>query len=260
MKTSLIRYLSAVVLLTVMNQPLVASDFDVEGGAKQPLTLGLGLMYKDKPYDNYSSNDKTNIVPLVLYEGQHFFARGNSIGWNFLDSNELELAVIGELVGEGYESGDSRALTGMSDRDPSLFIGGQLTWKQEKLGLKLTAITDLSDESDGTQIRGGVFYLERQGNLVLRPFATLIWQDEEFNDYYYGVRAMEATATRAAYNADSDLNFQVGLTATHQAQGSPWMVFGSAQYVWFGDEISDSSIVENDDMLVALLGVGYTFR
>jgi outer membrane scaffolding protein for murein synthesis (MipA/OmpV family) len=50
-------------------------------------------LYKDKPYKKFDSSEKTSAVPLVLYEGEHFFARGSTIGWDFMDSDDLELAV-----------------------------------------------------------------------------------------------------------------------------------------------------------------------
>lgn len=261
MNTNVLRKLFMSVIGMSLCQLVVADEFSVDTG-KRPITIGIGAMYKDKPYKKYDSSEKTSIVPLILYEGEHFFARGGTIGWDFLDSDSLELAVIGEILMDGYDSGDSKFLTGMSDRDPSFGLGGHVIWKPENLGLKLAAVTDMADNSDGTQVRGEVFYTHRTGNWMLKPYAAIVWQDEDYNDYYYGVRSREAILSigRFAYSADSDFNYRFGAVAVYQQKTSPWMYMGGVRYELLGDEIDDSSIVDDDSELRALLGVAYTFR
>lgn len=261
MNARVLRSLLLSVIAMSLSQLLVAGDFSV-GTGKRPITIGLGALYKDKPYKNYDSSERTSILPLVLYESEHFFARGSTIGWDFMDSDSLELAVIGEFLNDGYDSGDSKFLTGMSDRDPSFGLGGHVIWKPDNLGLKLAAVTDMADNSDGTQVRGEVFYTHRTGDWMFKPYAAIVWQDEDYNDYYYGVRAREALPLigRTAYSADSDYNYRLGAVAVYQQKTSPWMYIGGLRYDLLGDEIDDSSIVDDDTELTAVLGVAYTFR
>ena len=258
MNTQAVRNLLFSVIAICISQPAM-SEFSVDTG-NRPITLGLGAMYRDKPYKNFSSSERTNPVPLVLYEGEHFFARGSTIGWDFLDSSVVELAVIGEFIGEGYESSDSKFLKGMSDRDPTLGLGGHIIWKPENLGLKAVAVTDIADNSDGTQVRGEVFYTHRTGDWMFKPTASIVWQDDNFNDYYYGVRTKEINPFigRTPYSADSDINYRVGAFAVYQQKASPWMFLGGVLYNFLGDEIEDSSIVEEDNELIGLIGVAYT--
>ena len=244
-----------------ISQSAMSDGLSVNTG-KRPITAGIGILYKDKPYKNFSSSERSNPVPIVLYEGEHFFARGATIGWDFLNSSVVELAVIGEFIGDGYESSDSNFLKGMSDRDPTFGVGGHMIWKPENLGLKATAVTDIADNSDGTQVRGEIFYTHRTGDWMLKPSASIIWQDDDYNDYYYGVRAKEARLAigRTPYSADSDVNYRLGAVAVYQQKASPWMFVGGVLYNFLGDEIEDSSIVDEDNELVGLIGVAYTFR
>ncbi|MCK5481186.1 MAG: MipA/OmpV family protein, partial [Gammaproteobacteria bacterium] len=231
MKTDLIRSLFVTASAIFLSQSVMAGEFSVDTG-KRPITIGIGALYKDKPYKNYDSSEKTSAVPLVLYEGEHFFARGSTIGWDFMDSDSLELAVIGEILNDGYDSGDSKFLKGMSDRDPSFALGGHVIWKPDNLGLKLAAVTDMADNSDGTQVRGEVFYTHRTGDWMLKPYAAIVWQNEDYNDYYYGVRAREANLLigRTPYSADSDFNYRFGAVAVYQQKTSPWMYIGGLRY------------------------------
>lgn len=52
--------------------------------AKRPLTIGAGITYEDKPYKNYDSDEKYQPIPIILYEGEHFFARRQTIGWKVI--------------------------------------------------------------------------------------------------------------------------------------------------------------------------------
>jgi len=257
MKMKLIRTLVLSAAALFISQSLMAEEFSA-GQGKRPFTLGLGLLYKDKPYKSYDSSEKTQPVPIVLYEGEHFFARGATIGWDFLDSDALELAVIGQFLGDGYDESDSKALKDNGDKDPSFGVGGQVTWKPENLGFKFSAVQDITDNSDGAQVVGQLFYKYKSGPLMITPSAAVVWQSDDYNDYYYGVRSRARNAS--PYTADSDVNYRLGVFAAYQQPHSHWMFMGGLRYEFFGDEITDSSIVSEDEQLSALIGVAYTFK
>lgn len=240
-----------------VSQSVLAEEFSV-GSGKRPITLGLGVLYKDKPYKNYDSSEKSNPVPIVLYEGDHFFARGSTIGWNFTDSEALEVAVIGQYLADGYDSSDSRVFKGNGDRDASFGVGGQVTWKPESLGFRFSAVQDITNNSDGAQAVGTVFYQYKSGPFSITPAASIVWQSDDYNDYYYGVRSKAVNAS--AYTADSDVNYRLGVLGIYRQKDSPWMFMGGLRYEILGDEITDSSIVSEDEQLSALIGFAYTFK
>ena len=262
MKSSVI-FLSYLCIVFLISSHLAIADETSTApatGAKRPLTIGAGVAYEDKPYKKYDSDEQYQPIPIILYEGERFFARGQTIGWKITDSDVWELAIIGEYMNYGYDSSDSDFLDSMSDRDPSIGVGGHVIWKPEKLGLKLSAVTDVADESDGSQIVGEVSYTHVTTNgVALTPAASIIWQDEDFNDYYYGVRSREATPVRPAYNADDDINFRLGLNAAYQKSGSRWLYMGGVSYEFLGDEIDDSPITSDDGVFSAIIGIAYQF-
>ena len=260
MKINLMRSFIVSTAAIFISQAVMADELSVDR-AKRPITVGIGAMYKDKPYKKYDDSEKTNAIPLILYEGEHFFARGATLGWDFLDSDAFEFAVIGEFMNGGYDSSDSNFLRGMDDRDASFGVGGQFIWQPENLGVKLSAVTDVTDNSEGIQAHGEVFYAYRTGNWMFKPSAGIEWQDDDFNDYYYGVRPSEVNLAigRTAYSADSDVNYRVGVVTIYQQKTSPWMYMAGLRYSFLGDEIDDSSIVDDDTELTAILGVAYTF-
>ena len=245
-------------LVLFVSQASLADEFSASTG-KRPFTAGLGILYADKPYRDFDSDEKSSLVPVILYEGESFFVRGGSIGWKFIESNGLEFAAVGEYLADGYEEGDSDYLRGMDDRDPSFGAGAHVIFNPDALGFKLAAVTDVADNSDGSQVRGEVFYKYRTGDWMLRPSAGFVWQSDDYNDYYYGVTNSEARPGRPAYSADDDINYRLGAVAVYQQKTSPWMFLAGLRYDIFGDEIQDSPIVEEDDQLTAVIGFAYTF-
>ena len=257
MKMKLVRSVVLGAAALFLSQAAVAEEFSV-GKGKRPLSLGLGMLYKDKPYKSYSSSDKKQAVPIVLYEGEHFFARGGTIGWDFLNSDVLEVAVIGQALADGYDESDSKIFRNNGDRDMSFGVGGQVIWKPADWGFKASVVQDVTDNSDGAQAIGGIFYQYKQAPWMVKPSAAVVWQSDDYNDYYYGVKSRASNAN--AYTADSDINYRFGVVVAYQQPTSNWMFMGGLRYEIFGDEITDSTIVSEDEQLSALIGVAYTFK
>lgn len=262
-KNSLIS-ISAVILLIFSLQASFAEDSSKTTAPSKVgtkgLAIGLGIGYVDKPYKKYDSDEQVGVLPIVLYEGSHFFARGQSIGWDFMGDSPWELAIVGEYLAYGYDSDDSDFLDGMSDRDPSIGVGGHVIYRPDKIGFKAVVVTDVADESDGSQARGEVFYVYNNGSgFQLVPTVGIIWQDEDFNDYYYGVRRSEARAGRPAYSADDDINYRFDLAAGYSRPGSRLLFSGGVRYELLGDEIDDSPITSDDSVFSGFVGIAYEF-
>jgi len=251
-------------LFLIGTVPLASADDEipVAGTGKRPFTLGVGGIYKDKPYKGYDNGDKWQAFPLVIYEGEHFFVRGTSLGWKFITTKPWEVGVLGEYWGDGYESSDADILEGMDDRDPSFALGGYVTWAPEKFGLKLEAASDVSGNSDGTQVKAMAFYRNRFDNWFYQATGGAVWNNSDYIDYYYGVKSNEANATigRTAYEGDDQTFARVGLTFGYQRPESKWLFLFGGRYDFMGDEVDDSPITSDDKQFMGFLAIGYTFR
>ena len=58
MNTHVIRRLLMSVIAMSLSQLVMADEFSVDTG-KRPITVGIGILYKDKPYKKYDSSEKT---------------------------------------------------------------------------------------------------------------------------------------------------------------------------------------------------------
>ena len=66
MNTHVLRSLFISAIALFLSQTVMADEFSVDTG-KRPITIGIGALYKDKPYEDYDNSEKTNAVPIVLY-------------------------------------------------------------------------------------------------------------------------------------------------------------------------------------------------
>lgn len=261
MKIGAISALVALFLTFIAPLASAADEFAMPSAAKRPFTLGAGVVYRDKVYEDYSDSDKVQPIPLILYEGDVFFVRGSNLGWKLVSTNPWEVAVLGEFWGDGYDSDDADILEGMDDRDPSFALGAHVIWRPEKFGLKLSAAADVVSASDGNQVRGEAFFANRVDSWFYRASAGAVWNDGDFIDYYYGVQSDEVDTSlgRTFYEGDSEYFYRAGLVVGYQRPQSPWLFVFGGRYDFMGDEVDDSPITSEDEMFTGFLGFGYTF-
>ena len=99
--------------------------------------------------------------------------------------------------------------------------------------------------------RAGAWFYGLQGGVV--------WYDDDFVDYYFGVDSSEALPGRPAYEPDSETSFRTIATLGYQRPQSPWLFLIGGRYEVYGDEVDDSPIVDDDGEAMLFGGVGYTF-
>ena len=83
---------------------------------------------------------------------------------------------------------------------------------------------------------------------MIEPNIGLSYLDSRHVDYYYGVEADEATASRPAYAADSAVNTSLGvkLMTTALLGGITRIV---VENTWYDSSIDDSPLTDEDSAL-----------
>lgn len=220
------------------------------------LMLGLGIGSGESIYKGVK--DETSVIPVFAYENGSFFVHGPELGYNFIESEELRVAAILRYRMEGFEAKDSTFLTGMAERKGALELGISASYETEYGDLSATFATDVSSEHKGHELKlGWENRIRLSSNWSVTPEASISYRSDDLNNYYFGVKESEATATRAAYKADSGVIYAVGVNADYMLDQQQMIRFG-VSYQNFGSEISDSSIVE-DDSSVSLSAM-YIYR
>jgi MipA family protein len=221
--------------------------------------IGLGALVR--PEYIGADTSETKAVPLINVNYRDIaYIRFNRAGVWFWKPQDTGLR-FGALLKPrtGWRRNDGSSLDGMDTRGDSLEAGLNIAWHFDQAVLEGGVLTDMSDTSDGNSAYVNFNYsFIDSPQWQLRMLIGVEYVDDDVTDYYWGVPASEATATRTAYSPDYDFNTVVGLIGTYHMTKS-WAIIGGATYTMLGDEIADSPIVEEEDYPTAVLGAVWKF-
>lgn len=226
--------------------------------------LGLAVMSVQNAYKG--TDRETRVLPMISYENRYVKLGGPNLelklpGIELSDSQRLNFGVMTQLFdGAGYEAKDSPALAGMSERKSSIWVGAKMEWENDLADVKLEWLGDASGKSKGQRLALG---LERKimlsPRLMLIPQVGVEWVDKKYVDYYYGVRAGEARAGRAAYRGDTGVSAEVGLRGVYMFD-QQHSVFLDVGVTRLSSSIKNSPLVDRSTENNLFLGYVYRFR
>ena len=246
MKNKLILLASSVLLTS-----LYATSDDVS------LQIGLGVTTSTSPYKGISS--VTMPLPDIGLTYKSAFIEGINMGYNVYDTKTLQIGVVLLPTLLGYKSKDSSDLSGMDNRNISLESGLRMKYNFENSFLTSMISRDISGTTDGYTINAAYNYtLFETQNSGLSMYAGLEYLSDKKSDYYYGVKAKEATPNRHSYHADGALNPYIGLTQIF-AFSETWSIIANVEYKHFDSTIYKSPIVDDHYQIACYLAIMYTF-
>ena len=213
------------------------------------------LRFERSPYSPYQGADRnSDLLPYFLYDSKLLLP---AVGPHRAEAAATTSAARAEIFLR-------RRLEGFaSDRVPESMVGQTQRFSGDDLGVagrwKLGAgvvygevMRNVSDESDGTELRLGYRYEQWwNGRFRWRPYATLAWRDAKLNNYYYGVPGLRARRrpqprARRARRLPPDPtagSCSPALGLTHWSSG-----------------VRDSPVVDDGTQLNASVGLLYSFK
>ncbi|MFW9266068.1 MipA/OmpV family protein [Pseudomonas sp. NR3] len=239
--------------------PIAASADESEGSA---WGLGVGAASSQQPYKGIDRDSE--VLPLIYFENEYVRVFGPTAeiklpSLDISDTQQLEFSLVGEYDFSGYDDDDARILDGMSDRKGGFWAGAKVQWRNDLADVSAEWLGDVSSNSKGQRFTLG---LERSWNfgehIRLTPRLAAIWQDDNYVDYYFGVRENEARADRAAYDGKSGMNTEIGLRGNYMFDDHH-SVFLDLKATSLSDEIKDSPLVDRSTENSALFGYLYRF-
>jgi len=93
---------------------------------------------------------------------------------------------------------------------------------------------------------------------VLRPSLMVAARSARLNNYYYGVRPGEATATRPAYAPGSGINTALGLYGSYALDGG-WRLLGGVTHTLLDSKVKASPIIGKSAQTGVFFGAAYDF-
>jgi outer membrane protein len=218
---------------------------------------GLGLAISSERETYRGEGNRNQVVPLLMYDSEYVRVFGNVVDLKLPSVAGVRFALRAKYsLGAGYEADDSPYLAGMAERKGGLWLGGAATWKTPALTLSAQWL------KAGGASKGQQFDLTAErsfgfGKLQVTPHAGALWKDDKYVDYYFGVTAGEATATRPAYTGKATTDFNLGVRFDY-ALSRNQLILMDVSSTRRGSGASDSPLVDKD--IVPSLRLGYLYR
>jgi outer membrane protein len=218
--------------------------------------LGLAVMPETKAYRDF--DNKTEVWPIVTFENRWVRVFGPGLEFKLGRSGPLSFGLTVGYARDGYKAGDSPFLAGMDKRQASAWVGGRLGLQTGWASLSADWSGDVSSHSKGQKLRLGAEHRFALGEFGLTPRVTATWLDSKYVDYYYGVKASEVRADRAAYTAGSTVNTGLGLRVDYRLAPQQ-ILFADLGVTSLGSTIKRSPLVDRSTLPEVRLGYLYRF-
>jgi len=241
------------------NVLIAAALFTATSAMAGDFSVGAGAVFNESPYKGY--NENVSAVPLISYEGEHFYVRQTTAGWVVWKDakNEFSLTASWMPLHFDPEDNDDTAMSQLDERKSSAMLGGAY-YRHESWGsLKFAVAADAMDESGGVAGELSYFRPVRMERLTLTPSVGVLFYDASFNDYYYGVSTQESRRSGLQqYSADESVTPYVGVAAKYQLTQNLYLN-ASAVYTVLPDEVKNSPMIDRDDSFALMTGLSWTF-
>ena len=249
-------------LLLLINTYIYAKDPKVE--------LGIGIFTLS--YPDYLGSKSTQLLtapfPHVRYRGELLTIDENGINGKLFGVNglRLDLSVSGSLPAN---SEDSRAREDMPDLDFTGEIGPKLVYNIYEHGVALLEFefplrTVLSTDLSSIKYRGIVSTPQLKYSLKYSEFewtlrSGLMFADERYHNYFYGVSEEYVTPTRAQYKASGGYSgFRNRIGMTYQKEN--WWAGAFVSYFSLDNAVFNvSPLVETQSAVYMGASVAYIF-
>ena len=255
--------LGAVFCLLLANLPAAAQEVAEIPFWHQPAGtagLGGGLRFGQDPYLAADNDDQRNLdlVPLYLYEGKYFFARGASGGIHVVNNDDYQLNVMARYRFQQLDPDRNEFYEGLEKRRQTLDAGVEFRMTKAWGELAVNWLTDTLDRHNGQQAQVSYRYRFETGRWSISPFITWTYQDKKLTDYYFGVSEAETRFDRPEFSSGSSQWNTFGLnTAWHFSDRVVFFV--NAAFAGADSDVWDSPLVEESNMSQFFIGGTYTF-
>ncbi|MEA3523752.1 MAG: MipA/OmpV family protein [Campylobacterota bacterium] len=225
--------------------------------AENSLSIGAGPYIQTQPYANTDAFILPS--PVVFLEYEMFYVRWSQMGVYFYGGDNWGFSLMAQPRPYGYESEDSKILTGMDARKSSWEGGLSLAGKNDFGFAEIVYAHDLLNSTNRGLIRAEVGTKVKKKQWTFVPSFMLFWFSQGFNDYYYGVQEDESTATRMQYHPNAGLNAALQTYINYQFT-SEWGILSNFRVDYLNSTIANSPIVSDNYIFSGMISLLYTFE
>ncbi|VUX56002.1 exported protein of unknown function [uncultured Woeseiaceae bacterium] len=225
--------------------------------------FALGITYSTSQSPYIGGENSSLVYPVLTsfrdsaFTDDWLLLRDGDIGvrWVSQQSN-WELAFLTRIQTLGLGTNDTPELNSLDDREWGLEMGPMAGWRGWPVHINLRTYTEVFNHHDGL-ISYLTFSLPRENERgYLVPTFDLIQLSSDYANYYFGVSPAESNPLIPAYRAGSALNTAVGLRWGYGIT-EKWLLYGNIGLEFLDSEITNSPIVDKDQLWSASIAVAY---
>lgn len=247
-----------IVIATCLGSNCTLAHADAEDaatGVERSIGIGLATMVRAEPYRGVGT--KSRLLPVLYYESERVTLAGGRGEFRVLERGPAEITLLADYRFDGFDSGDSEYLSGLTRRDGTLMLGIGARYSSE-FGVLAATATQGVHASRGRRAELSLSHPIHAGGLTLAPRLALEVLDARYVDYYFGVTAGEALASRPAYSGRRAVNVEIGVEAGYVVTRHHRLA-ALAGYRRLGSAIGDSPLIEKRGVPTAAVAYVYTF-
>lgn len=215
-------------------------------------SLGVGaLIGHNHRVDNqtwpYNAKTYVRFIPMGEFRYGPLSIMGPFVSLRLYQSRDWGFSLKTGMAGDQYRG------LGMEERDWSYFGGASARYKW----VEFSYMGDLQSTSSGNIYSistGPRFPLSKNIFLITSIAAT--YYDAHYANYYYGVRAEEATLDRPAYSIKRAWVYSLNLRPLIQLS-QRWTLMPMVRLSFYSPEITDSPTVRDEPSISGLVGITY---
>lgn len=222
--------------------------------------LGVALTSSQSAYVN---SDPTTFAYPYLTSFRHnsftddwLLIEDGGIGARWVSDSGWYLGGIGRLATNGTGSIGIDDLLSINDRKWAVELAPLVGYRAWPVHLDLRVFRELFDRHDGVTGELRFSYPMEFGWGYVVPSYRLTYYDETYTNYYYGVTPPEALPPIGEYAPGAALNRTLRVTWGY-AIADKWLLTGHVGSEWLDSEISDSPLVNKDQLWSVNVGVAY---
>lgn len=223
-------------------------------------SLGAVASYSPEVYKDTPSNKA--VIPMIGYEGEHFFARGLEIGYRLFPAGTTQNIVFRlKYDARTLKPSDSSdpQMKLLDERESSVFggVGYQLI---TPVGLlEIAGMTDTLGRSHGSYAQASWKLPIMMDGWGIIPTAGYVVDDSKLNNYLYGVSAEESTRSGISqFDAGADGAYYLGVSSYLNVTQNLRLT-ASVTYRNLEGDIEKSPIIASGINTTTAVGVNYIF-
>jgi len=207
--------------------------------------IGYTARYQRGPYEGAANEGDQTL--LYLYEGERAYLHGTRVGLK-LKAEDWRFDAFISYRFEGFNIDKvPSSLAGSPAREPGFDAGMSLRRKFEWGTPYVEVLHDVSQASDGSELRLGYWYEWRRGALTLKPHLMAAWRNASLNDFYYAT---------PDYRPGAGVDLHAMLYGIYALDES-WRLLAGVGVTRRSSAIADSPIVQSSLQPEVFLGFVY---